>query len=401
MRSTLHVLVSGALTLLVACGTDSSSGEDASNNSSSNNSSSNNSAANNSSSNNSAANNSTPVTPADCDGATEHRDLVVCAAAAFLETLSDEERSAVQYAWTDAAAKTRWSNLPGVDRNGLSLGELDEDSRAAALVVARTALSEEGYEDFAGILAADDYLAAQGGGGGPGGGGQYGSDNYIIAFIGAPSTSSDWMLQLGGHHMAFNISYVTDGVAPTPNHEGAEPRGSFTVDGVTYAPLDDDATSILSVFETMSDAQLSSAYLQGQTFADVLLGPDEYSTGSYDAVSFPSGANRTGVLVSSLSEDQQALVVAAIESWVRDYPDAVAEPLLEAYTSAEALADTYVAWGGSQASGPDPEVSGTYLRIDGPRVWIEVSCQSGVVIQGKTHYHMIYRDKTRDYGASL
>jgi hypothetical protein len=36
------------------------------------------------------------------------------------------------------------------------------------------------------------------------------------------------------------------------------------------------------------------------------------------------------------------------------------------------------------------------MRIDGPRVWIEISCQGGVVVSG-THYHMMYRDKTTDY----
>jgi hypothetical protein len=37
------------------------------------------------------------------------------------------------------------------------------------------------------------------------------------------------------------------------------------------------------------------------------------------------------------------------------------------------------------------------MRIDGPRAWIEIACQGGIVITGQTHYHMIYRDKTYDY----
>ncbi len=41
------------------------------------------------------------------------------------------------------------------------------------------------------------------------------------------------------------------------------------------------------------------------------------------------------------------------------------------------------------------------MRIDGPRVWIEVACQSGIVIQNMTHYHTIYRDKANDYGNQL
>lgn len=341
--------------------------------------------------------------PIDCDDATEYREQVVCAAEALLATLSDDQRAVVQLEWTDAVAKTRWSNLPGVDRSGISLGDLSDESRAAALVVAQTALSAEGYEDYTGILAADDYLAEQGGGpGGPGGpGGGYSSDNSIIAFIGTPSVTDDWMLQLGNHHMAFNLTYVSDGIAPTPNHEGTEPKGEFMVDGVAYAPLDDDAEAFFAVFEALDAGTLDDAYLTGQMFADVLLGPVEYESGSYGAVDFPSGANRMGVLVSTLSAEQQALVTAAIEAWVGDYPPAVADALRDAYTSAEAYADTYVAWAGSSGSGPDPDVSGTYLRIDGPRAWIELACQGGVVIAGQTHYHTIYRDKTRDYGASL
>jgi hypothetical protein len=60
-----------------------------------------------------------------------------------------------------------------------------------------------------------------------------------------------------------------------------------------------------------------------------------------------------------------------------------------------------VAWGGTEASGVDVDVDGTYMRIDGPRVWIELACQAGVVIQGKTHFHSIYRDKQYDYGNTL
>src|SRR5262249_2705373 len=102
-----------------------------------------------------------------------------------------------------------------------------------------------------------------------------------------------------------------------------------------------------------------------------------------------------------LSTAQQALVTAAIEEWVNDYDAAVATPLLTAYTTDAAYADTYVAWGGTLASGVDVDVNGTYMRIDGPSVWIEVACQAGVVISGITHYPSIYREKQFDYGGTL
>jgi hypothetical protein len=340
---------------------------------------------------------------ADCT-ATTHIDKVVCAANAFLATLSTTETTTVLYQFTDAVAKTRWSNLPGTTRNGLKYGALSTTSQAAALALMKTVLTDAGNSDLLGIMAADDYLGSLStGGGGPGGGGaaQYAAANYMIAFIGTPSTTGSWMLQFGGHHMAYNVTYIGGTGYPTPNHVGVEPKASFTVNGATYAPLADEGASMTALFQSLSTADLATAYLTGQTFADVLLGPDEYATGSYSSVVFPSGTSRTGVLVSTLSTTQQGLVTAAIAEWVRDFDPAIADALFSEYTATAAYADTYVAWGGTQSSGPDPDVNGTYFRIDGPRVWIEVACQAGVVISGITHYHTIYRDKLKDYGASL
>ncbi|MCA9573647.1 MAG: DUF3500 domain-containing protein, partial [Myxococcales bacterium] len=132
-------------------------------------------------------------------------------------------------------------------------------------------------------------------------------------------------------------------------------------------------------------------------------GPVEYGTGSVDAAQakYPTGSNRAGVLVSTLSSEQQALVTAAIAEWVEDADPEVAAELMAAYTAEEAFADTYVAWAGTEDAGVDADVNGTYMRIDGPRLWIELACQNGVVIQGQTHYHSIYRDKQFDYGGSL
>ncbi len=90
-----------------------------------------------------------------------------------------------------------------------------------------------------------------------------------------------------------------------------------------------------------------------------------------------------------------------MQQWVSDYPTDVSNGLLSVYTSDAALADTYIAWAGNQTSGVNVDVKGTYMRIDGPRLWIELICQNGFVIRNTTHYHTMYRDKTMDYGNSL
>ncbi|MCE9579809.1 MAG: DUF3500 domain-containing protein [Deltaproteobacteria bacterium] len=338
----------------------------------------------------------------DCTAATTHLAKAVCAADGFLATLSTSERAAVNLAFTDSADRTRWSNLPGVTRAGVAMGALGDASQAAALALMQTVLSSDGSADLEGVRAADDYLASLGGGGG-GGGGAYGAANYSIAVFGTPSESGDWAVTFGGHHMAWNITYHGGVGYPTPNHLGVEPKAAFTIDGATYQPMAGEGDALAGVFGALSSTELASAYLAGQTFSDVLIGPVEYGTGSAAAAQakFPVGANRKGVLVSSLSADQQALVTSAIAEWVSDYDPAIASDLLAAYTSSAAYADTYVAWAGTPAAGVDVDVSGTYMRIDGPRVWIEVACQSGVVVQGATHYHGIYRDKALDYSGTL
>jgi len=345
------------------------------------------------------------ATAADCSTGT-YTENVVCSVDAFKATLTASQLSGVQYSestYTTAQLnvyKTLWSNLPGVTRAGITLGSLTTSAQTAAFyAVANTALSDAGYADFNGVLAADDYLGTMQS--------SYGSSNYHIAFIGTPSTTGLWTLQLGGHHMAFNITFNNSLVYPTPHHIGVEPKASFTVNGASYQVLADKAAALVAIFYGQTDSlspttagttALTSTYLSGQTFSDILIDPVEYNTGSYSAVTAVYPTTNRGVLVSSLTAAQQALVTAAITQFTNDYDSTTAAQMLADYTSSTAYANTYVAWGAPSGSAyPNIEVDKTYMRIDGPRVWIEMSSQAGVVIQGITHYHMMFRDKTYDY----
>jgi hypothetical protein len=91
------------------------------------------------------------------------------------------------------------------------------------------------------------------------------------------------------------------------------------------------------------------------------------------------------------------LVRRAIEAWVGDAPDSLAHALIRDYTSDSAFSNTRVAWSGAT----EPTVIGSYVRIDGPRVWIEFVCQAGIVFSNQIHFHTIWRDKSRDYGGSF
>jgi hypothetical protein len=307
--------------------------------------------------------------------------------------------------------KTNWSNLPpgaiSFSRPGITLSQLSTASQISAFnALAKTALSTAGYADFQGVLAADDYLGYTKNANG------YGADLYHVAVVGTPSTTGSWTLMFGGHHMAFNINFNQGCAYPTPHHIAVEPRTSFASNSHTsynfyssgtYQVLADKANAMVAVFSNLGSSLLSSAFLTGQTFSDILIGPVEANTGSYAKVtaklSAVAASSNRGVLVSSLSSAQQAYVTAAIQQYLNDYDSATAARLLAEYQAA--YSSTYVAWanasGSYNSAGPDVSANGTYMRIDGPRVWIEIAAQSGVVITNQTHYHMMFRDKSYDY----
>lgn len=70
----------------------------------------------------------------------------------------------------------------------------------------------------------------------------------------------------------------------------------------------------------------------------------------------------------------------------------LAGPEDDQLASAE-LADTYVAYSGSIEFTEQND----YIRVDGPSVWIELSLQSGIVLEGN-HPHTVWRDRNTDYG---
>jgi hypothetical protein len=340
-----------------------------------------------------------------CESETSDLAKAICSAKAYLATLSASDLTTGKLEFSDSASRTKWSNLPGQARAGLKMGSLSATSQAAALALMGSVLSDAGVDDLTGVRAADSFLGAQqssGGGMGMGGAGQYSSDNYYVAVFGTPSTTERWAITFGGHHMAYNITFLAGKGYPVPHHIGVEPKAQFMINSESYQPLSDEGAALVAVFKSLSESELASAYLTG-TFADVLIGPVEYGTGSESAAKakFPTGSNRTGVLASGLTNDQRTLIKTAIDAWVGDYSPAIADTLLADYTTDDAYADTYIAWGGTESAGVDVDVNGTYMRIDGPRLWIEVACQGGVVIQGKSHYHTIFRDKQYDYAGTL
>jgi|GEM_PF-326196 len=394
---------------------------------------------------------------------------VVNAANAFMATLSTDQKALATSSTASStvlfshelANASQWTNLPG-DRHGLRLNTstLTAAQLAAANAVIASSLSATGIALMGELRAADEVLAAapgtgmgggtppgdigtpladgtgmpppgtmpgMGGTGGTGGmaGMGYGAGMYSIAFVGTPSTSTPWMLQLTGHHLAYNITYNGTKVSATPNFIGVEPpnwrvaadgtvavNGSASAAGTAYAPLERQRAAMYRLAESIyADSSSANAAKLAGTFTDVLMGASGNSDASYKTLAYPTTAR--GLAYTAMNATQKAHVRAAIEAWVGNQAADVAAALLAAYLDAAALDATYVGYGvgqnGSKADfGAYPnavaaplDAQRSYIRIDGPRVWIEFIVQQGVVYPNYIHYHTLWRDKTADYGGVL
>jgi hypothetical protein len=305
---------------------------------------------------------------------------VLAAVNAFLATLSADQKSAATFDFTDNQSRQTWSNYPAatVARKGVALTDLSDESKAAALAVVKTMLSEEGYAQVEAIQQADDWLKENS----DGGNSDFGDENYYIAVYGTPSTTDPFMVQFGGHHLARNYTYKGATASITPAFTGTEPK-SFTVGNTTVEPLKEKAGTAFAVFDSLTDEQDAEAKLSA-TINDILMGP------GVDGGEFPASA---GLLVSELTDQQKQLVLAAIAAWVNDAAPDEAASLLATYESQ--LDQTRIAY----ANSTTVDGENTYLRIDGPRVWIElVNTRSRSTPD--VHYHGVFRDKNDDYGST-
>jgi hypothetical protein len=320
----------------------------------------------------------------------------IAAAVQKLRTLLGEsQRAALDKPLTFDAA-IHWSNLPVgvVPRTGLRLGDLDAAQSAAARAVFSAALSACGLELLDEVRLADDWLKAydQRPIGWDGG-------NYYLTVLGDPGARTPWMLQLGGHHLAYNFTFNARLPGATPLFFGSEPI-RFEIQGRTHEPLDAQSHAMSKLAGAI--AGLPGARLSG-TFTDVVKGvvmngtPGQPMTGGTDTgfpQSYPTGNVDRGVPVGKLTPAQRQLAREAVESFAAFPGNAISAPLLAAYLDPQAFDQTFVGFAGDTALG----AKGSYVRIDGPRVWMELVVQPAIAHPQELHYHALWRDKSSDYG---
>jgi hypothetical protein len=314
--------------------------------------------------------------PPAASAAADATTRIVASAQALVATLDEAGRAKVQLPY-DSPDKAKWSNLPVgmVPRAGLRMGDLTPAQRTAAMALLSTAFSQEGYRKVVEIVHGDEVLRGGPGGPPPGGRVRFGEDEYFLAFYGAPSASTPWMLQFGGHHLAINMTLAGRQATLAPSLTAAQPA-TYSWEGRTVRPLGDEVDRAFALMASLDDAQRKQATLD-HNVSDLVLGPGQDGR----------TIQPEGLKASALSASQRAMLLDLAREWAGIAHDALAAPRMEEIRAG--LPQTYFAW-----SGPTTAGSAAYFRIQGPSLVIEYAPQRGV-----DHIHTIYRDPTNDYGA--
>jgi hypothetical protein len=311
----------------------------------------------------------------------------VAAAEAFLAMLDQSQRLKANI---DLNAKTRtvWSNLPtgiamqvgATERNGLKLGDLTPVQEKAALALVAATLSRDGFQKTMAIVDADQVLETRSAPTRPATQRvRFGRAEYYVGILGKPSTTTPWMIQFGGHHLAINVTLAGRQNVLAPTHTGSQPA-SYSVDGRTIRPLGDENDKAFALINALNADQQKQAILAYEV-RNLVLGP-----GTDGKTIAPEG-----VRASTFTAAERAMLVDLVREWVDILGDEAATAKLNEIQAG--LANTYFAWAGPTTNG-----KGAYFRIQGPTVLIEYAPQ-GTAAANTDHIHTIYRDPTNDYAA--
>lgn len=360
----------------------------------------------------SPANQSEAAGRAQSEPADARTRAIVKSAEVFLATLTVQQKAAALFDWSDDRQRRNWSNFPEpfAGRKGVKWGDLDAKQRTALLELLGSVLSDEGVAMVRLQMASDDANAvldrerkaagqdrppgpppAGSAGGLPPGAppagapgrprapAAFGADNYFVSFVGAPSASSPWMLQFGGHHLAINATIVGPNVTLSPTLTGGEPL-RFTDNGRPVHLTANEIDAAQALMAALSPAQRAQAVVSSQR-DHLQLGPGT------DGKTLPAEGIRGDALNPKLKKALLALIEARLGILNRDD---LAQLMR---TIAANLDQTSLGWWGPVTPG-----QAAYWRIVGPTIILEYSPED---LDGDAaeHAHNIYRDPTNEYGA--
>lgn len=364
---------------------------------------------------------------------TEAAERMAAAAAAWLDSLSPDQRAAGTGAVPspDAgsdAERRRWFYTP-TDHGGLTLHEQRPAQQRLTMALVATGLSRAGYVTAATVMGLENVLdhtegftAAFGR--------ERGRDPgmYYLRVFGDPGGTAPWAWRFGGHHVSLH-NLVLGGrvVATTPCFLGADPATAELL-GSVLRPLAGPEDIARELVRSLSPELAARAVLLPRAPSDIVAGnrtmitegdrvmplvdiwrgrfadPDLQAglQAMSDAIDERAGLSPDdhgavalttaprGVPGADLDDGQRGLLRGLLATYLERVPAELSP--IGRYDDPAAIDAVHLAWAGSTAPG-EPH----YYRLQGPRLLAEFdNTQRGV-----NHAHSVWRDPESDFGLDV
>ena len=361
-------------------------------------------------------------------------DEMAAAAAAWLDSLTDDQRSVAQAAGpsddaTTDAERRRWFYTP-TDHGGLTIHAQRPAQQRGAMALVGTGLSMAGYVTIATTMGLENVLDRVEGfvttfdrdrGRDPG--------LYYLRIFGDPRGGGAWGWRFGGHHVSLN-NLVVDGelVSTTPCFMGADPASSPLLGGAVNRPLARVEDLARELVRSLSPELAARAVLLDRAPSDFVTAnrttvsegdqviplagiwrderfPDDAEQAKLQALSdrIDEAAALTaedhraveytaapkGVPGADLDASQRELLLALLRTYFDRVPDAVSP--LPSYDD-RALDVVHFAW-----AGPTEPGLPHYYRLQGPGLLLEWDNTQ----RDANHAHSVWRDPTSDFGLDV
>jgi len=302
---------------------------------------------------------------------------VLKASRAFLATLTPEQKARSTFPFS-SDERFRWFYTP-VSRKGISLKDLTEPQKKAAMDLLRAGLSEKGYTKAETIRALEDVLRQV-------------EQNprrdtglYFFTFFGEPSETTPWGWRYEGHHLSQNWTIVNgksvSGIGSSPQFFGANPAEVRSGPSKGKRALAAEEDLGRSFVKSLNPAQRLEAVLSGSAPSEILTSNQREAAIQEDK----------GIPYSKLSKEQQGLLLALIEEYLSAQPRALAQARLKKIRDS-GLDTIKFAWMGGLEKG-----EGHYYRVQGKTFLIEYDNTQN----DANHIHCVWRDFTNDWGEDL
>jgi hypothetical protein len=307
------------------------------------------------------------------------------AAQRFIATLSEAQTADAVVAW-DSDLRRGWYFVPDrfiqapAKRSGLPIGRMTSQQRPLAHALVAAVLSHKGIQQVAAIAALESVLR------------ELENNNpirdpelYYVTIFGHPSTDKTWAWRFEGHHLSINVTLVRgQHVSVTPSFFGSNPGRVPSGSLAGLRILADEEDLARRLVRSLGDEQRRQAILSETAPQDVITGNDRKVD---KGVFLPP----RGVTYKALNDEQQALLLAVVDTFTRKYRPQI----LEQINVRAKIADTdtmFFAWAGGLEPG-----QGHYFRVQTARYLFEYDNTQN----NANHVHAVWRDFDGDFGEDL